>query len=99
MVPVIILFSGPAPPMITNTSEEYGANNVTIILEWAQEKNVLYNISIVPQIPIAYYIGSTSLSVRLTVLYNTEHNMSVEAALPCQNQASSHLQLFYGELS
>ena len=91
----IVIFSGPAPP-INNTLEEYTANNITIILEWTGEEDVLYNIGIVPQIPITF-IGNTS--VQLTLLYNTEYNVSVEAALPCQNQASSHIQLLYGELS
>ena len=79
--------------------EEYSANNVTVILEWTREEGVLYNINIIPQIPIAF-IGNRnqSTSVQLTVLYNTEYIVSVEAALPCQNQSSNHVQLFYGEI-
>ena len=29
---------------------------------------------------------------------NTEYNLSVEAALLCQNQVLNHIQLFYGKL-
>ena len=78
------------------TSEEYRADNVTVTVEWTDEQGVLYNItiiSIVPEVSIEF-IGRTR--VQLILLYNTEYNMSVEAALLCQNKVPSHVQLFYG---
>ena len=86
-------------PIIVTTSEEYRDDNVTVAVEWTEEEGMLYNITIiniVPQISIES-IGRTS--VQLTLLYNIEYNISVEAALPCQNQVPSHVQLFYGELN
>ena len=68
-------------------------------MEWDQQEGVLYNItiiSIVPEVPIEF-IGLTR--VQLTLLYNTEYNMSVEATLLCQSQLPSHVLLFYGELN
>ena len=64
------------------------------MLEWAEEEIVTYNINIIPQIPVMK-VGSTS--IQLTLLYNTAHNVSVRATLPCGHEAHGHLQLFYGE--
>ena len=84
--------------VMVSTSEEYRANNVKVIVEWMKQEDVSYNVSIVPQIPI---ISTGTTSIHLTVLYNTEYNMSVEATSLCQNRESTHIQLslFYGELT
>ena len=80
---------------MVNTSEEFGADNVTVTVEWTQEEGAVYKIIIVPQVPMTF-IGDSSVS--LTLLYNTDYNVSVEAALPCRRQAHGHILLFYGEL-
>lgn len=84
--------------MVT-ASEEYKADSVAVTLEWTQEGGVPYNISIIsitPEVPIEY-IGHTQ--VNLSLIYNTEYNVSVQATLTCQNQVPSHFQLFYGGFS
>ena len=58
-------------------------------------EGAIYQIIIVPQIPMMF-TGNSSVS--LTLLYNTDYNLSVEATLPCQHQAHGHILLFYGEL-
>ena len=83
-------------PILRILDERYEADNVTVTVEWTEEEGVLNNItvvSIVPQVPIEF-IGHTS--VQLTLSYNIEYNISVKAALPCQNEVPSHVQLFYG---
>ena len=93
----VILADPPASgPTIVSTSEEYYDNNVTVMLEWAEEEGMTYNVNIIPQVPITY-TGNTS--IQLTLSYNTTHNVSVRATLPCGHEAHIHLQLFYGEFN
>ena len=80
---------------MVSTSEEFGADNVTVTVEWTQEEGAMYRIIIVPQEPMTFTGDS---SIQLTLLYNTNYRVSVEAALPCQHQAHGHIMLFYGEL-
>ena len=81
--------------MVT-TSEEYRANNISIIVEWTEEEGVSYNITIIPMVPITF---TESTSVELIVSYNTEYNVSLEAVAVCRSVAPSHIRLFYGEFS
>ena len=94
---LLLLFFQPHAdgPTIVSTSEKYGADNVTVLVEWTQE-DVSYNITIVPIVPIIV-IGSNS--VQLIIAYNVEYNLSLEAVVGCQNVAPGRIQLLYGELS
>ena len=76
--------------------EEYGADNVTVIVEWTEEEGVSYNITINPSVPKTF-TGSTS--VQLIVSYNTEYNVTLEAVAVCHSVATNHTRLFYGEFS
>ena len=78
------------------TSEEFRADNIMVTVEWTQEEGVTYQIIIIPEIPITFTGES---SIQLILPYNTNYNLSVEATLPCQHQAHSHVQLFYGEFN
>ena len=91
----VLHFSGPSEvgPILV-ISEEFGADNVTVTVEWTQVEGVTYQIIIVPQTLITS-IGESS--IQLILLYNTNYNLSVESTLPCQHQAQSHVLLFYGE--
>ena len=80
---------------IAVTSEEFGADNVTVTVEWTQQEGATYQIIIVPKIPVTF-IGESS--IQLILLYNINYNLSVESALPCY-QAQSHVLLFYGEFT
>ena len=77
------------------SEEYYGVDNVIVTAEWAQQAGVSnYTTRISPVAPSALSIGSTSL--QLTLLYNTEYNLSVVAVTPCGN-ATSFIRLHYGE--
>ena len=39
---------------MVNTSEEFGADNVTVTVEWTQEEGAVYKIIIVPQVPMTF---------------------------------------------
>ena len=80
---------------MVSTSEEYRADNITVLVEWTHQGGESYNVTTVPMVPMIY-TGRTS--VQLLVSYNTEYNVSLEAATVCQRVAVSHIQLFYGEL-
>ena len=76
-------------------SEEYSGDNVTVTLEWTQFAYATYNAIVVPTVPIVF-IGSTSC--RLTILYNTEYNLNVEAVAPCRPNATAYRRFYYGEI-
>ena len=79
------------------TLEEFGADNVTVTVEWTQQEGVTYQIIIVPQIPIKFTGES---SIQLILPYNINYNLSVESALPGNRyEAQSHVLLFYGEFN
>ena len=95
--PSCVYFLGPSESgPIAVTSEEFGADNITVTVKWTQEEGVTYQIIVVPQIPINFTGES---SIQLILLYNINYNLRVETALPCQRQAHSHVQLFYGEFN
>ena len=74
----------------------YEAENVTVTVEWVKQIGVTYTISVSPSVPI---IITESMSYRLTIPYNTEYNLSVVAAAPCsQNATTTFVTLHYGEL-
>ena len=75
-------------------SEEYSADNVTVTVEWTQFVYAIYNAIVVPTVPILF-IGSTSC--RLTIPYNTEYNLTVEAAALCRPNATAFRRFYYGE--
>ena len=91
-----LLLTDFASPRIISISEEYRANSVSVTIKWTTEEGVQYNISVTPSVPISV-IGNTI--VQLLLFYNTEYNVSLEAAADCQSIALSNVQLFYGELS
>jgi hypothetical protein len=78
-------------------SEEFGADNVMVTVEWTQEEDATYQIIIVPQIPMILLTGESS--IQLILPYNINYNLSVEATFPCQHQTHSHVLLFYGEFN
>ena len=78
-----------------STTEEYRADGVSVVVEWTQQESVSYNVTIIPMVPVIIHTGSTS--VQLTVSYNTEYNVSLEASAVCQSIVSSNITLFYGK--
>ena len=83
--------------VVVNVSEFFGINSVTATMDWTQENNVTYNISIFPQISTAVeWLGSSS--VQLTLLYNTHYHVSVVATLTHCEKTTTFIPLHYGEI-
>ena len=80
-------------PILHITSEEYGAYNVTVAVEWAQQLGAVYAVRLSPLAPITL-TGSTIR--QLTLSYNTAYNLSVVVVTPCGN-ATASIMLNYGE--
>ena len=76
-------------------SEVYGAANVTVTVEWACLKGFVYNVKIFPPEPITRNMNSC----QLTIQYNTEYNLSVEASAPCRLNTTALIKLSYGEIT
>ena len=66
------------------------------MLDWAPENGVSYNVTSVPLAGVAFN-GSTS--VQLTLLYNTQYNVSILATLCGQSNTAIavHRNLDFGE--
>ena len=77
------------------SDEQYEVDNVTITVKWAQLLGVMYTIKVSPWVPLVYN-GSTSL--QLTISYNTDFNLSVEAIAPCRDNITVSIRLQYGKI-
>ena len=75
-----------------HTSEEYSDDGVTVTVEWIQQVGALYDITVVPVVPIMF---TGNVSRQLTFSYNTDYNFSVVAVTPCGN-ATAFIRLNYG---
>ena len=73
-----------------SVSQEYQADNVTVIVEWAlaqqMDNYISFSTKVSPSVPIAL-IGNTSR--QLIVSYNIEYNLSIVAVTACGNATSS----------
>ena len=75
------------------TSKQYGADNVTVTVEWAQQVGAMYDVRTSPSVLIMHTEGTS----RLTVSYNIGYNLSVVTATPCGN-TTAFIELKYGEM-
>ena len=72
------------------------SDNVTVTVEYTQPAVYsTYTVTVVPLVPIVFF-GNTSC--QLTIPYNTEYNLSVEAAAPCTPNTAASIRLKYSEL-
>ena len=95
----IICTGSPTVPVVQISSEQFGMNNVTVILEWINEGGgVSYNASVTPECPqIEMFTGNGTQGIKLVLLYNTQYNLSTVATLCEENSAASITELNYGE--
>ena len=73
------------------SDERYEVDDVIVTVEWTPQEGVTYTTSVSPLTSIAV-TGSSSR--QLTILYNTNYNVSVKAAPPC---STAVITLNYGE--
>ena len=82
-------------------TEEYGIENdgVTITLEWAQiNPTYSYQVTVVPNLPLNFST-STHVRIRVTVPYNSQHNVSIIASSCGKHNATVFFkEVFYCEL-
>ena len=76
MIPMVII------------DEHFGANNVTVTLEWFQNGVVFNNVR-----PPASVRSVGNRSIQLTIPYNIEHNISVAI---CGQTSPEAIRLYYG---
>lgn len=85
--------------MVQVSSEQFGRDNVTVILKWpTEEGGVSYNASVTPEGPLAEMLTGNDTSIKLVLLYNTQYNLSIVATLCEEGSATSITELNYGEL-
>ena len=80
--------------MLRIVSVDYSADNVTVTVEWTQPAMYsTYTVTVVPLVPIVF-TGSTSC--RLTIPYNMEYNVTLNASAPCRPNTTDNIRLKYG---
>ena len=72
------------------TDEQFGANNVTVTLEWSQDEVVFNNVR-----PPASVRSMGNSSVQLTIPYNIEHSISVAI---CGQPSPEAIKIHYSKL-
>ena len=73
---------------ITLRSEQFSSRNVTVVLDWTQENEIVlysYNIHVVPDVEVIF---SGSTRAQLILSYNTQYNVSVIATHLCGSTSS-----------
>ena len=86
------------PTLGTNISPEYKDDNVTVTVNWIQDVYTVHYISVSPMVPLITVPSPRSiLSRQLTIPYNTDYNLSIEATAPCRPNATAFIRLKYGE--
>ena len=66
---------------VSKILEFYGINNYRVALEWAEEEDLLYNVSISPPAITTVLVGNTG--AELTLLYNTPYSVTIAAVTQC----------------
>ena len=74
--------------------ERYEVDDVIVTVEWTPQEGVTYTSSVSPLTSI---IVTGSSSRQLTISYNTDYNLSVEAAPLCRPNPTAVITLNYGE--
>ena len=69
------------------SEEQFGANNITVTLEWFQNEVAFNNV-----LPPAFVRLTENRSVQVTIPYNIEHNVSVAV---CGQPSPEVTKLYY----
>ena len=79
----------------------FGVDDTTVSLLWTQQESSLvsYNVSIAPQAAVMFVPGSESITVtiQLTVSYNTWYNVSIVGTLCGHKISITTVELNYGK--
>ena len=82
-------------PILRIVSADHSASNVTVTVEWTHQAYARYDVTVVPAVSIVI-TGSTRR--QLTIPYNVNHTLTVEATTPCRpNTTTALIRLKYGE--
>ena len=96
LLALIIIIIGHYAPILRILSENFSADNVTVTVEWTHQPYATYRVTVVPAVSIVI-TGSTRR--QLTIPYNTEYTLTVEATAPCRPNTTALIRLKYGEES
>ena len=84
---------------VSKTLEFHGIDNFRVTLEWTEEVDLVYNVSISPPAIATALVGNAG--AELTLLYNTPYSVTIAAVTRCGlNIATTTLnQLSQSELA
>ena len=73
-------------------SEEFYSNSITVVLEWNEEIGVTYDVAVYPNVTKTF---KSKAGLHLSILYNVQYTVNVEASL-CGQLTFDVSQLLYG---
>lgn len=82
--------------MNVSITPQFGDDDLSVTIEWVPEEGVTYEIMSVPETAVNFLKQST---IRLTLFYNIQYNISIEA-IPCgqnRERINTTISLHYGE--
>lgn len=71
-----------------------GMTNVTVMLEWAQENGVTFNVHVFPTVELEYIRNNSLL---LTISYNIQYHINIVTRLCGQYNTTTTVTLKYGK--
>ena len=89
-----IIYSVMPSPHLRLLSEEFGAENITVVHEWTEQEHVSYNIIVDPSAPV---ISISRSSARITLTYNIAYRVIFTATHMCGQVSTNVSNLHYGE--
>ena len=66
---------------VSKTLEFHGIDDFRVALEWAEEEDLRYNVSISPPAIATALLGNTG--AELSLLYNTPYSVTITAVTQC----------------
>ena len=66
---------------VTMVNQLLRSDDVTVTLQWPREPGAVYSVSVSPETPHIKVTNAITITINLTVSYNTQYNVSIVSNL------------------
>lgn len=91
-----MIIAYPNPPEVKVT-ETFGVDSISVTLNWTQENDLSYDLTIAPYTTVHSMFLYNNAVIELVALYNNVYNVTITTSFCGLNNATSVIQLYYGE--
>lgn len=91
-----MIIAYPNPPEVKVT-ETFGVDSISVTLNWTQENDLSYDLTTAPYTTVHSMFLYNNTVIELVALYNTIYNVTITTSFCGLNNATSVIQLYYGE--